>query len=77
MKVEVTLLDGNPSVFEVDAKMTGEDLLTQVAESLTLHEKDYFGFLCQDKRDKIWTWLHADRKLTKQLKDEDRVMFQV
>ncbi len=61
------LLDGSGVVFDVDAKETGEDLLEKVSKSINLSESDYFGFLVQDKRDKIWTWLHNDRKLAKQL----------
>ena len=44
---------------------------------LNLVEKDYFGFLVLDKRDKIWTWLHMDRKIQKQLSGDMRVLFQV
>ena len=43
-----------------------------------LIEKDYFGFLHLDKRDKIPTWLHADRRVTKQLSGNNyKCMFQV
>lgn len=80
MKVEVGLLDGGNVLYDVDPKQNGQDLLDMVAESLNLMEKDYFGFLVLDRHDKIWTWLHADRKLAKQLKasgETDRVLFQV
>ena len=82
MKVEVSLLDGSITAFDVDPKSTGEDLLVVVAESLQLHEKDYFGFLYLDRRDKMWTWLHSDRKLQKQIStsgppEECRCLFQV
>ena len=77
MKVSITLLDGSVTGYEMHPKSTGEDLLSAVASALDLHEKDYFGFLCQDKRDKVWTWLHMDRRLQKQLKEEDQCLFQV
>lgn len=79
MKVEVTLLDGSHVTYDMDPKSTGADLLEKVAGSLNLSEKDYFGFLCLDKRDKVFTWVHADSKLTKQLKNQEpaKVMFQV
>lgn len=77
MKVDVTLLDGSTTTYDVDPKSSGEDLLEKVATSLNLVEKDYFGFLYLDKRDKIWTWLHNDRKIQKQLSQDHRVLFQV
>ena len=52
-------------------------LFIQVAEHLGLLEKDYFGFLCVDVRDKTLTWLHGDRKLGKQLKHDHKCIFQV
>lgn len=76
IKVQVTLLDSSEVQFEMETKATGEDLLVRVAEYLQLVEKDYFGFLHLDKRDKVLTWLQADRKLTKQLYD-NRCVFQV
>ncbi len=78
MKVEVSLLDGNSQEFVVDGKDSGADLLTKVAAFLSLTEKDYFGFLILDKRDRIWTWLHNERKVTKQLTPGDaKCLFQV
>jgi len=77
MKIEVALLDGTSSVQEMDPGSTGEDLLVKVAEYLQLHEKDYFGFLVSDKRDKMLTWLHMDRRLQKQLNNDALVHFQV
>ena len=77
MKIEVALLDGTSSVQEMDPGATGEDLLVRVAEYLQLHEKDYFGFLVSDKRDKMLTWLHMDRRLQKQLNNDALVHFQV
>lgn len=77
MIVEVTLLDGSAVKFDMESKCTGEDLLVKVAEQLNLIEKDYFGFLHVDKRDKTLTWLHGDRKLNKQLKEDAKCMFQV
>ena len=80
MKVEVSLLDGSGLTVDCDAKDSGSDLLEKVAAHLNLNEKDYFGFLVQDKRDKVWTWLHADRRLSKQIKDgggDARCLFQV
>jgi len=77
MKIEVALLDGTSSVQEIDPRSTGEDLLVKVAEYLQLHEKDYFGFLVSDKRDKMLTWLHMDRRLQKQLNNDALVHFQV
>ena len=77
MKIEVALLDGTSSVQEMDPRATGEDLLVKVAEYLQLHEKDYFGFLVSDKRDKMLTWLHMDRRLQKQLNNDALVHFQV
>ena len=77
----MTLLDGSQVNFDLDPrKATGDDLLDKVAQSLNLSEKDYFGFLYLDKRDKVYTWLHSDRKLAKQLKDGEngaKVLFQV
>lgn len=71
-------MDGSTVAFDVDSKDTGEDLLDKVSTSLNLTEKDYFGFLVLDKRDKIWTWLHNERKVNKQLRPEDaRCLFQV
>ena len=77
MFVEVTLLDGQETKIEVEGKSTGEDLLIRVAEQINLVEKDYFGFLYVDHRDKTLTWLHMDKSLSKQLKDTKRVVFQV
>ena len=78
IEVQVTLLDGQTINFELDSKATGEDLLGKVASSLQLIEKDYFGFLHLDKRDKMLTWLHSDRRLTKQLSGSNyKCMFQV
>ena len=78
MKIEVALLDGTSSVQEMDPRSTGEELLVRVAEYLQLHEKDYFGFLVSDKRDKMLTWLHMDRRLQKQLPSNDALVhFQV
>ena len=77
MFVEVTLLDGSETKIEVEGKSTGEDLLTRVAEQINLVEKDYFGFLYVDHRDKTLTWLHMDKTLSKQLKETKRVIFQV
>jgi len=77
MFVEVTLLDGSETKIEVEGKSTGEDLLTRVAEQINLVEKDYFGFLYVDHRDKTLTWLHMDKSLSKQLKETKRVVFQV
>jgi hypothetical protein len=77
MKIEVALLDGTSTHFEMDPKSTGDDLLVKTAEFLQLHEKDYFGFLVSDKRDKMLTWLHMDKKIQKQLKDSDLCHFQV
>jgi erythrocyte membrane protein band 4.1 len=77
MRVEVTLLDGSIVNLDLDPKATGDDLLSKVADSLGLLEKDYFGLLYLDKRDKIYTWLQADRRLQKQLKDDRRCLFQV
>lgn len=76
--VQVTLLDDQTVNFEIEAKATGEDLLTKVADYLQLIEKDYFGFLHLDKRDKMLTWLHNDRRVNKQLTGSNlRCMFQV
>ena len=40
-------------------------------------EKDYFGFLHIDKRDKILTWLHNDKRVGNQLKEDPKCIFQV
>jgi len=78
MLVEITLLDGSFVKFDMDGKATGDDLLNRVAEHTQIVEKDYFGFLHVDSRDKTPTWLHMDRSLAKQLKDGDRkCVFQV
>ncbi len=75
--MEVSLLDGSSVAFDVDNKETGEELLEKVSAHLNLTEKDYFGFLVLDKRDRIWTWLHSERKLSKQLRPDDaRCLFQ-
>ncbi len=72
------MLDGSSVTFDAEGKDTGQDLLDKVAESLSLTEKDYFGFLVLDRRDRIWTWLHSERKLSKQLRPEEaRCLFQV
>ena len=71
MIVEVTLLDGSADNYEMDGKSSGQDLLDTVADKLNLVEKDYFGFLFIDHRDKTLTWLHSDRKLNKQLKGKN------
>ena len=68
MIVEVTLLDGSVDTFDMDGKASGQDLLDAVSDKLNLVEKDYFGFLFIDHRDKTLTWLHSERKLNKQLK---------
>jgi len=77
MIVEVTLLDGSLAKFDLDGKISGEDLLVKVAEHIQLVEKDYFGFLHVDSRDKTLTWLHGDRSLSKQLKEDRKCIFQV
>jgi len=78
MRVEVALLDGGSVQFDLESKDTGADLLEKVARHLNLTEKDYFGFLVLDKRDKIWTWLHNERKVNKQVRPEEaRLLFQV
>jgi hypothetical protein len=78
MKVEVALLDSGSATFDVDSRDTGADLLDKVSQHLNLTEKDYFGFLVLDKHDKIWTWLHNERKVTKQVRPEEaRLLFQV
>ena len=77
MIVEVTLLDGTIAKYDMDNKASGEDLLNHVSDQLGLIEKDYFGFLYIDHRDKVLTWLHTDRKLCKQLKDDRKLIFQV
>ena len=77
MIVPVTLLDGNEVRFELDGKSSGDDLLVKVAEHVQLTEKDYFGFLHVDSRDKTLTWLHGDRTLAKQLKEDKKCFFQV
>ena len=71
MIVEVTLLDGSADNYEMDGKSSGQDLLDTVSDKLNLVEKDYFGFLFIDHRDKTLTWLHSDRKLNKQLKGKN------
>ena len=71
MIVEVTLLDGSADNYEMDGKSSGQDLLDTVSNKLNLVEKDYFGFLFIDHRDKTLTWLHSDRKLNKQLKGKN------
>ena len=78
MKVEVTLLDGTVVSHDIDGKLKGLELLEKVADQLQLVEKDYFGFLIVDHRDKTLTWLQNDRKLNQQLKSEDHTcIFQV
>jgi len=77
MIVQVTLLDGNEVQFELDGKSSGDELLNKVAEHVQLSEKDYFGFLHVDSRDKTLTWLHGDRTLAKQLKEDKKCFFQV
>ena len=74
MIVEVTLLDGSADNYEMDGKSSGQDLLDTVSDKLNLVEKDYFGFLFIDHRDKTLTWLHSDRKLNKQLKGKNFII---
>jgi hypothetical protein len=78
MRIEVSLLDGTSTTLDMDQNSSGDDLLIKVAEYLQLHEKDYFGFLVNDKRDKMLTWLHMDRKLQKQIAASEAIVhFQV
>ncbi len=77
MLVEVTLLDGSVVKLELEGRCKGEDLLARVSGHLNLIEKDYFGFLHVDHRDKTLTWLQNDRKLSKQLKVDRQCIFQV
>ena len=77
MIVEVTLLDGTVVKYDMDAKGKGLELLEKVADQLQLIEKDYFGFLIVDHRDKTLTWLQNDRKLNQQLKEDHSCIFQV
>ena len=56
MYIEVTLLDGTIAKYDMDNKSTGDDLLNHMSEKLGLVEKDYFGFLYVDSRDKTLTW---------------------
>jgi hypothetical protein len=58
----------------MDDKSSGQDLLDTVSDKLNLVEKDYFGFLFIDHRDKTLTWLHSDRKLNKQLKGKNFII---
>jgi hypothetical protein len=77
MLVEILLLDGSPLQLEVSSKVTGEDLLEDVAKSINLLEKDYFGFTHFDKKDQVQIWVQNDRNLKKQLKEPFKVWFQV
>ena len=77
MIIQVTLLDGNEVQFELEGKCSGDELLNKVTEHVQLTEKDYFGFLHVDSRDKTLTWLHGDRTLAKQLKEDKKCFFQV
>jgi len=77
MIISVTLLDGNEVQFELEGKCSGDELLNKVTEHVQLTEKDYFGFLHVDSRDKTLTWLHGDRTLAKQLKEDKKCFFQV
>merc|ERR1711953_478095 len=77
MIVEVTLLDGTVVKYDIDGKGKGLELLEKVADQLQLIEKDYFGFLIVDHRDKTLTWLQNDRKLNQQLKEDHSCIFQV
>jgi len=81
MLVEVLLLDGSPLQLDVSGKSTGEDLLEEVAKSINLLEKDYFGFIHFDKKDRAGDacplWVQNDRNLKKQIKEPYKVWFQV
>jgi len=73
------MLDGSDLPVEVSSKATGAELLEAIAsnESVNLLEKDYFGLKMYEKKDNIYTWIQADRRLTKQLKEPMRCVFQV
>ena len=81
MLVEVLLLDGSPLQLDVSSKSSGDDLLEEVAKSINLLEKDYFGFIHFDKKDRAGDacplWVQNDRNLKKQLKEPYKVWFQV
>ena len=81
MLVEVLLLDGSPLQLDVSSKSSGDDLLEEVAKSINLLEKDYFGFIHFDKKDRagdaLPLWVQNDRNLKKQLKEPYKVWFQV
>ena len=71
MYIEVTLLDGTIAKYDMDNKSTGEDLLNHMSEKLGLVEKDYFGFLYVDSRDKTLTWyVHALIRSPRQKKEK-------
>jgi len=77
MLVEILLLDGSPLQLDISSKSTGEDLLEDVAKSINLLEKDYFGFTQYEKKDNLHVWVQNDRNLKKQLKEPYKVWFQV
>ncbi|XP_071750251.1 uncharacterized protein [Lepeophtheirus salmonis] len=78
MEVEVTLLDGSIIKVELDKKASGNELVDKVSEHLNLVEKDYFGLIYVDKRDKVPNWVSGDRRISKQLGCEPRnCLFQV
>ena len=81
MLVEIHLLDGSPLQVDISSKSSGDDLLEEVARNINLLEKDYFGFIHFDKKDRDGSamplWVQNDRNLKKQLKEPHKVWFQV
>jgi len=76
--VDVNLLDGSMTQLNLSGKATGDDLLSEVCQSINLLEKDYFGLSHYDKKEGTRCWIQPDRKLTKQVKDfNSAIMFQV
>jgi len=79
MIVEVTMLDGVILPVEISSKASGIELLDALAssESVNLLEKDYFGLKYFDKKENSFLWVQNDRRLSKQLKEPMKAIFQV
>ena len=53
MFVEVIQLDGSPMQVEISSKATGLELVDNIAKSMNLLEKDYFGLTYWDKKEQM------------------------
>ncbi|CAG0915156.1 unnamed protein product [Notodromas monacha] len=63
----VKLLDGKTQSYSVKKRCTGEDLLSVVADSLNLMEKDYFGLSFRNAHGSR-SWLNFGERISKQMR---------